>query len=197
VAFPKDILTSDEHVAMHLRPHWKVMLRPVLVVLLGIVVVVAGWQLLPRDTAGQITLYAIGGVVLVLVGWLALWPSVVWRTTHYVFTNERVVLQRGVFHRERRDIPLHRVSDHAMNQKLWERALGCGTMVIESAGEQGQTTLTDIPKVQQAQTLLYDLVDADRDKHALGDDEMREILGEKGPDATFGPPPGPDFETDP
>jgi uncharacterized tellurite resistance protein B-like protein len=65
-----------------------------------------------------------------------------------------------------------------MNQKLWERFLGCGTLVIESAGERGQTTLTDIPKVAKVQTLLYHLVEVDRDKHALGDDEFREILKE-------------------
>jgi uncharacterized membrane protein YdbT with pleckstrin-like domain len=178
VAFPEEILTTDERLEMHLHPHWKAMVGPVLVLLLGIAAVVTAYILLPTDSTGQITLYAIGGVVLLLVLWLTLWPWIVWRTTHYVFTNERVVLQHGVFNRERRDIPLHRVNDHTMNQKLWERFLGCGTLVIESAGERGQTTLTDIPKVAKVQTLLYHLVDTDRDKHALGDDEFREIIKE-------------------
>ena len=121
-------------------------------------------------------MYVIGGVALVLVCWLTLWPWIVWRTTHYVFTNERVVLQHGVFHRERRDIPLHRVNDHTMNQTLVDRLFGCGTLLIESAGERGQTRLSDVPKVQRVQTLLYDLVEQDRDKHSLGDDEFREIV---------------------
>lgn len=176
MAFPEDILTDDEHVSMHLHPHWKAMIQPVLALLLGIAAIVAAWFLLPGDDIGQIILYTVGGVVLILALWLALWPWIVWRTTHYVFTNERVVLQEGVFHRERRDIPLHRVNDHAMSQTLWERMLGCGTLTIESAGERGQTVLTDIPKVQRVQTLLYELVDADRDKHSLGDGEFREIM---------------------
>jgi uncharacterized membrane protein YdbT with pleckstrin-like domain len=179
VAFPENILTDDEHVAMHLHPHWREMVRPMFVLLLGIAVVVTAWILLPADSdAAQIGLYVIGAVVLALVLWLSVWPWMVWRTTHYVFTNERVVLQYGIFHRERRDIPLHRVNNHTMNQTLVDRMFGCGTLVIESAGQDGTTQLIDVPKVHRVQTLLYELVDADRDRHSLGDKEFREILEE-------------------
>jgi uncharacterized membrane protein YdbT with pleckstrin-like domain len=178
VAFPENILTEDEHVAMHLHPHWREMVRPVLVLLLGVGAVVAGFVWLPDTDTGQITLYAIGGVALVLVLWLTLWPWIVWRTQHYIFTNERVILQYGVFNRERRDIPLHRVNDHSMSQSLIDRMFGCGTLVIESAGERGQTTLIDVPKVQRVQSLLYELVDTDRDRHSMGDNEFREIMEE-------------------
>lgn len=178
MAFPEEILTSDEHVVMHLHPHWREMVRPVLVLLLGLAAIVTGWLLLPDGDAGQIGLYVIGAAVLVLVAWLSLWPWIVWRTTHYVFTNERVVLQFGIFHRERRDIPLHRVNNHTMNQTLVDRVFGCGTLVIESAGQDGATSLVDVPKVQKVQTLLYELVDADRDRHSLGEGEFREIVQE-------------------
>ena len=178
MAFPENILTEDEHVAMHLHPHWREMVRPVLVLLLGVAAVVAGFVWLPDTDTGQITLYVIGGVALVLVLWLTVWPWIVWRTQHYIFTNERVILQYGVFHRERRDIPLHRVNDHTMNQTLVDRMFGCGTLVIESAGERGQTTLIDVPKVQRVQSLLYQLVDSDRDRHSMGDNEFREIMEE-------------------
>jgi uncharacterized membrane protein YdbT with pleckstrin-like domain len=178
VAFPENILTEDEHVAMHLHPHWREMVRPVLVLLLGVGAVVAGFVWLPDTDTGQLTLYAIGGVALVLVLWLTVWPWIVWRTQHYIFTNERVILQYGVFNRERRDIPLHRVNDHSMSQTLIDRMFGCGTLVIESAGERGQTTLIDVPKVQRVQSLLYELVDTDRDRHSMGDNEFREIMEE-------------------
>lgn len=178
MAFPENILTDDERVAMHLHPHWREMVRPVLVLLLGIAAVVAGWLWLPDGDVGQILLYVIAGVVLILVVWLSIWPWIVWRTTHYIFTNERVILQHGVFHRERRDIPLLRVNNHTMNQTLIDRIFGCGTLLIESAGSDGTTQLIDVPKVQRVQTLLYELVDADRDRHSLGDGEFREILEE-------------------
>jgi uncharacterized membrane protein YdbT with pleckstrin-like domain len=177
VAFPDDVLTKDEHVVLHLHPHWKALIRPVLVVVLGIAALAFGWAFLPAGAAGMVGLYAIGAAALVLVLWAGLWPFLVWRTTHYVFTNERVLLQKGVLSRDRRDIPLARVNDHSMSQRLVERLLGCGTLTIESAGERGQSVLTDIPGVERVQTTLYELVEADRDRHSLGDDEMREIAG--------------------
>jgi uncharacterized membrane protein YdbT with pleckstrin-like domain len=175
VAFPDDVLTKDERVVLHLHPHWKALVGPALVLVLGVAAVVAGWALLPDGVAGTFGLYAIGAVALVLVLWLGLWPFLVWRTTHYVFTNERVLLQQGVFSRDRRDIPLARVNDHAMSQRLIERMLGCGTLTIESAGERGQSILKDIPGVERVQTTLYELVEADRDAHSMGEGELRDI----------------------
>jgi len=41
-----------------------------------------------------------------------------------------------------------------------ERVLGCGTLVVESAGERGQLTLDDVPGVENVQRRLYELADA-------------------------------------
>ena len=89
-----------------------------------------------------------------------------------------MLLQQGVFSRDRRDIPLTRINDHSMNQRFVERLLGCGTLTIESAGERGQSVLADVPGVGQVQTTLYELVEAHHDKHSLGDGEMRDILAD-------------------
>lgn len=175
MAFPEDVLTKDEHVVLHLHPHWKALVRPVTVLLVGLAAVVVGWIFLPAGSGGTVAMYVIIGVVVLALLWLALWPYLVWRTTHYVFTNERVMLQHGVFARDRRDIPLSRVNDHAMTQRFSERLLGCGTLTIESAGERGQSVLVDIPRVERVQTTLYELVEADRDAHTIGDGELREL----------------------
>jgi uncharacterized membrane protein YdbT with pleckstrin-like domain len=178
VAFPEDVLTADEHVVLHLHPHWKAMIRPVLALVVAIAVVAVALVFLPAGGAGTVGAYVIAALALALVLWLSLWPFLVWRTTHYVFTNERVLLQVGVFSRNRRDIPLGRVNDHSMDQRFVERLLGCGTLTIESAGERGQSVLTDIPHVEKVQTTLYEMVEAIQDKHSMGDGEMREILAD-------------------
>jgi uncharacterized membrane protein YdbT with pleckstrin-like domain len=112
------------------------------------------------------------------VVWLLLRPLLVRQTTHYVFTDQRILLQVGIFNRDRHDIPLSRVNDHSMNQHFVERLLGTGTLVIESAGERGQQVLHDIPQVEKVQTLLYELVQADHDSSSLDEGEMREIMRE-------------------
>jgi len=166
VAFPEDVLSEDERVVMHLHPHWKALIWPVILTVLGIALtVVAGVAI------SAIGLYIVGALALIAIVWLALWPYLKWRTTHYVFTNERVLLQTGVFSRNRRDIPVNRINDHSMSQTFLERILGCGTLTIESAGERGQSILKEIPHVERVQTSLYEIVEADRDSHSYDDDE--------------------------
>ena len=65
-------------------------------------------------------------------------------------------------------MPLSRLNDVSFQHTVWERMLGCGTLVVESAGERGQLTLDDIPKVELVQRTLYRLSD--------------ELRGRRGPD---------------
>lgn len=166
MAFPEDILTEGEHVDKHLHPHWKALIWPVVVLVAAIAAVAAAAIWL-----GDVAVYIVGGLGLIAVLWLTVWPWLVWKTTHYVFTNERVLLQTGVFSRDRRDIPVSRINDHSMSQTFIERLLGCGTLTIESAGERGQSVLKDIPNVEKIQTRLYEIVERDRDAHSFNDDE--------------------------
>src|SRR5690606_17830331 len=85
VAFPEDVLTTDEHVVLHLHPHWKAMIRPVIVLVLAVAAVVAAALFLP-DGVRTFGLYAVGAVALIAAVALTFWPWLVWRTTHYVFT---------------------------------------------------------------------------------------------------------------
>jgi uncharacterized membrane protein YdbT with pleckstrin-like domain len=178
MGFPDDSLTSDEHVVLHLHPHWKAMITPAFWTLLGAGGVIAAALLLPAGGGANVVLVLIGAVAVALFLWLALWPFIVWRSTHYVFTNERVLLREGVINRQQRDIPLTRVNDVSSNQNLLERLLGCGTLVVESAGERGQSTLTDIPKVVQVQKVVYELVEADHDRRTVSDHDLRAALRE-------------------
>ncbi len=43
-------------------------------------------------------------------------------------------------------------------QGLLDRVLGCGRLIVESPGENGQLVLTEIPQVQAVQSTLFQLV---------------------------------------
>jgi hypothetical protein len=47
--------------------------------------------------------------------------------------------------------------------------LGCGTLVVESAGERGQVVLRDIPRVETVQGTLYRLVEEDSERRGSRD----------------------------
>jgi len=177
VGFPESVLTTDERVVSHLHPHWKALIRPVFVALVAIAAVTVAAIYIPATAGwGTPALLALGALALVACGWLAFWPWLVWKTTHYVLTNERVIMRQGVFSRAGRDIPLGRVNDVSFTHGVVERMLGCGTLTIESAGERGQVVLTDIPGVEKVQSVLYELVEADRAKHTFDDDDRDAIV---------------------
>jgi uncharacterized membrane protein YdbT with pleckstrin-like domain len=78
-----------------------------------------------------------------------------------VFTTHRVLIRRGVLRRTGRDISLQRISDVGFSQSLWDRVVRAGTVTIESAGEQGQQVLTDVPRSEEQQQTLNRLIEAD------------------------------------
>src|SRR4051794_34610421 len=114
--FPQDVLTADEQVVLHLRPHWRAAGRAALVTAFALAAVIMAWVLLPRSQGGWIGV----GLVAAICGYLwvtrALWPVLVWRSTHYVLTDERLLLQDGVVSRDRLDLPLNRINDHVLRQ---------------------------------------------------------------------------------
>ncbi|MEV8513912.1 PH domain-containing protein [Dactylosporangium sp. NPDC051484] len=175
MGFPESVLTKDEQVVLHLHPHWKALFLPVVWAVLAVVAIAAA--AIFTDWHG-IVLLILAGVALAVLLVVTMWPWIKWRTTHYVFTNERVIMRSGVFSRTGRDIPLGRINDVSFSHSLFERMLGCGTLTIESAGERGQVQLIDLPHVEKTQSTLYELVDEDRQKHTFGDDDREALVRE-------------------
>ena len=95
--------------------------------------------------------------VLIFLGTLR--QLVRWLTTHYIVTNRRLITRHGLVARNGRDMPLTRINDISFSHTVIERVLGCGTLVVESAGERGQLLLRDVPGVEMVQRRLYELAD--------------------------------------
>ncbi|MEU7478891.1 PH domain-containing protein [Lentzea sp. NPDC042327] len=154
MAYPDDLLSSGEHVVIHRRPHWKVLVLPVFWLL---VVVVLGTYLagLVGDLSwAGIAWTVLAVVALLLVVGLTLVPLARWRTTHLVITSDRVIYREGVVKRTGLDIPLSRVNSVRFEQSLVDRVLGCGTLVVESASD-APIPIDDVPSVEKVHTLLY------------------------------------------
>src|ERR1700748_981628 len=71
-------------------------------------------------------------------------------------------LRDGILTRHGRDIPLSRVTDVSFRKGILDRLLGCGTLVVESAGGHGELTLHDIPPVERVSGELFQLVEDER-----------------------------------
>lgn len=172
MAYPEKLLGQDETVIEHLHPHWITLVPATLwfVVICG-AAGVAAYFAPSHGTPRVAVLIAIAVVGVVLLAWLAFAPWVRWRTTHYVFTTHRVLIRTGVFTHVGRDISLQRINDVGFNQSLWDRMVGAGTLTIESAGEQGQERLLNIPHSDRMQQTLNRLIEEDaarRSRSAYG-----------------------------
>lgn len=177
MGYPDRVLASDEKVVAHLHPHWITLVPASLWFL--VICAAAGFGIGYAPTGKPWHLVVIVVVVVVaviLVIWRSLAPWLRWRTTHYVFTTHRVLIRRGVLRRTGRDISLQRISDVGFSQSLWDRVVRAGTVTIESAGEQGQQVLTDVPRSEQQQQTLNRLIEQDAARRA------REAAAGYGPD---------------
>ncbi len=152
-------LVEGERFVLRLHPHWKTVLRPLLLLLVIVVVAVVLLVILPSGHNMNLARLAIGvlAVVAALI-WTAV-PLLHWRTTTYELTTRRLRLRRGILSRQGRDFPLIRISDVSFSHGLIDRLLGCGRLVVESAGEHGQLVLTEIPEVERVQATLFQLVE--------------------------------------
>ncbi|MFN8079406.1 MAG: PH domain-containing protein [Kineosporiaceae bacterium] len=159
MGFPSKLLSPGERLVLVLRPHAKVLIAPVLVLLVTAPVTAYLAGLVPEGSAQAWMRLALAMVGLVVVGRWTLWPFLTWWNTVYAITDRRLVLREGVFNRTGHDMPLSRLNDVKFSHNVIERVLGCGTLVVESAGEIGQLVLDDIPRVEQVQRTLYRLSD--------------------------------------
>lgn len=162
---PKRLLADDEDVVMALRPHWKEMFGPVLVLLVTSPVATYLATIVPEGSAQKWLRLAIAVVAALIVLRFSVWPFLKWLTTSYIVTDRRIITRVGVVARTGRDMPISRVNDVTFSHSgLLERVLGCGTLVVESAGERGQLVLRDVPHVEEVQRDVYKLAEADEER---------------------------------
>jgi uncharacterized membrane protein YdbT with pleckstrin-like domain len=156
-----------------LHPHWKTLLRPIALTFLVVAVLLVAEVLIPAGKAAATERLVLGVVAIVLLMWWLVYPLLRWRTTVYELTTRRMRLRDGIIARNGRDIPLSRITDVSFRKGPLDRLLGCGTLVVESAGEHGELVLTAIPHVERVQATLFQLVEDERQR--AGREERRSI----------------------
>ena len=150
---------GDEQLVLLLHPHWKTLIRPILIAVLVVAVGLIAEVLIPPGSGAMAARGAVGVVaVLALMVWLTV-PVLRWRTTTYELTTKRLRTRYGIVTRHGRDIPLTRINDVSFEKGVLDRLLGAGRLVVESAGEHGQIMLRDIPNVESVQATLFRLVE--------------------------------------
>jgi uncharacterized membrane protein YdbT with pleckstrin-like domain len=159
-------LSEGEHLVLKLHQHWKTVLRPLLILAATVLGLLLVLLLVPAVHDTGAARLGLGAAALVIVVVFVVGPLLRWRTTSYELTNRRLRLRAGILTRRGRDFPLTRISDVSFAQGVLDRILGCGRLVVESPGEHGQLVLTEIPRVQDVQATLFQLVEDEQGRLA-------------------------------
>jgi uncharacterized membrane protein YdbT with pleckstrin-like domain len=168
VAFPQKLVNEGEEVILDLRPHWWYMAKSTLALLAAIALgVVVASQL---DGDSGVNDGVRWGSVILIVGGL-LWFGAryaKWVTTNFVVTSDRVIFRVGVVAKKGMEIPLERINTVFFNQSIFERMIGAGDVAIESGGETGKETFSDIRKPAVVQHEIYRQMEANNTRMYAG-----------------------------
>jgi membrane protein YdbS with pleckstrin-like domain len=131
------LLTAPEaeRVVLRINPSFKPILgRYILAAASGIAVGLVVGFLSGKPEVGVVAGFA-------LAAFAALWAvafHIRRNRTHYILTNRNLTVEVGILSKSRTDIPLSKVQDVTVKQSLFERLIGVGSVVVESAGASGR-----------------------------------------------------------
>jgi uncharacterized membrane protein YdbT with pleckstrin-like domain len=153
--FPQKLLNEGERVVVDVRPHVWVLAWPVLIA----VVVVAGSAVAAVVGVPTAATWALLAALVLALGYLLV-RYIRWRATSLVVTNLRLIRRNGVISRSGREIPLTQLADISYHQNLFDRIIGAGDLLLESAGRDSDETFPSVPHPAAVQNEIYSLMAA-------------------------------------
>lgn len=158
MAFPDDYLNEREELILNLKPHWWVFSQSV--------------ALLVAAVAAAVVLNVIDVAYVGWLGWALLLAAIInlgvvytkWAQTFFVLSSERLIFRTGVLTKRGVELPVGRIDNINFRQSLFERMIGAGDLLIESAGESGQSRFSNVRKPDAIQNEIYRQIDRQNDR---------------------------------
>ena len=122
-----DQLLAGERIVYRTRPHWILFGGPLI---LGIVGIALGVTL---QLAADDYWYA-GAALLGVALLLAIPPAIRYLSSDFAVTDKRVLARMGILHRQSLETLLSKIEGIGVEQDLWGRLLGFGTIMITGTG---------------------------------------------------------------
>ena len=159
MAFPRKLLADHEKMIFELRPHWISVLPSVLWTIAFLIALWLGYwaveEAFAKESQRETGKSIVGGIATLAWIAFAIVPFLRWYFTMFVLTSDRLITRNGIIAKHSKEIPLERINDVAFSQTVIERVLGAGDLLIESAGERGQTRIDNVRKPEQVQLMIY------------------------------------------
>lgn len=155
MAFPRKYLNDGEEIILEQRPHWFFLFGPAVALIASLALAIWVAQ---ADVSDFVLFPALALAVVALLFFL--WRYAQWITTDFVLTTDRLIYRKGVLSRQGREIPLERLNDVSYHQSLFQRMLRAGDLLVESAGERGQSHFGHFAHPQDIQNEIHRAIEA-------------------------------------
>lgn len=169
VPIPPSLLNDYETLALDLHPHWWYFAGPVSALGGSVIASLVVLGVLDGD-AERILGWILLAVIVICAVW-TLVRYVTWVTTHFAVTSHRLIFRSGVLSKVGVEIPLERVNNVNFHQTIFERLIGAGDLLIESAGSDGRQRFTDIRHPGRVQNLIHAQIEAKSDRRLASTSE--------------------------
>ena len=154
MSYARNLLSRGEEVVYESRQHWfAVIARTWIWIVLGIVALaviiflVSGTEPVGGGTVDGILTIASIVALIVALGFIGfvLWD---WRNQEWLITTRRVMRAEGVLNKSVTDTSLEKINDARLDQSLFGRIFGFGTLdILTAAEEMGGKNLSDFPMI--------------------------------------------------
>ena len=133
-----DQLLAGERIVYRTRPHWILFGGPLFLAIVGIALGVT-LELAAGD-------YWYAGAALIAVALLlAVPPTIRYLSSDFAVTDKRVLARMGILNRQSLETLLSKIEGIGVEQDLWGRLLGFGTIMITGTGGTRES-ITGIPR---------------------------------------------------
>ncbi|HUH14901.1 MAG TPA: PH domain-containing protein [Gaiellaceae bacterium] len=153
MSYARNLLSRGEEVVYESRQHWFAVIARtwvwILVAIVALAVVIflmSGGPIGNPTVDGIVTVLAVGGL-LAAAGYVAfvLWD---WRNQEWLITTRRVIRAEGVLNKNMSDSNLEKINDARLQQSIFGRIFGFGTLdILTAAEEMGGANVADFPMI--------------------------------------------------
>ncbi len=177
MGYPEKLLSDGETVEFEMRPHWRALFIPgivLLIVLFGLFFALRLFTDIFSGALGTVGTWATWIIAAFIVIVFVVRPFLYWVTTQYVFTNRRIIVRSGLVARHGRDLPLGKVNNVSFDVSLGGRIFNYGVLTIDTASDE-PLVIADVPDVEHIQREVNRLHEQDdeRRREAMMNDFVR------------------------
>ena len=151
MGFPPRLLVDGEELILDLRPHWIALVLPTIATIATLVVMVLLYDLF--DVGILDVIVGVAGLIFLLI--YPVRRLVDWLTSHFVVTSDRIIHRRGFIAKYSMEVPLEAINDVRFEQGIFDRVVGAGTVVVQSASEAGRQVFDHVRNPEDVQRTIY------------------------------------------